>query len=84
MGCRGGGEGGEVGVVGLEELMMVCGNFNRALLPHTPYASGLKMGRAQMRKRAVEGLRVLLSERCGELGADVREALVEDFAALLR
>ena len=77
-------EGSEVGVFGLEEVMMSDGNFNRALLPHTPYASGLKMGRAQMRKRAVEGLRVLLSERCGELGADVREALVEDFAELLR
>ena len=77
-------EGGEVGVFGLEEVKMSDGNFNRALLPHTPYASGLKVGGAQRRKRAVDGLRVLLSGRCGELGADVREALVEDFAALLR
>ena len=56
-------EGGEVGVFGLEEVMMSDGNFNRALLPHTPYASGLKMGKAQMRKRAVEGLRVFSLNR---------------------
>ena len=63
---------------------MSDGNFNRALLQHTPYASGLKMGRAQMRHRAVEALRVLLNERCGELSDDVRGGLVEDFATMLR
>ena len=31
---------------------MSDGNFNRALLPQTPYASGLKMGRAMATKKA--------------------------------
>lgn len=33
---------------------MSDGNFNRALLPQTPYASGLKMGRAMAIKKAEE------------------------------
>jgi len=33
---------------------MSDGNFNRALLPQTPYASGLKMGRAMATKKAEE------------------------------
>lgn len=33
---------------------MSDGNFNRALLPSTPYASGLKAGRAQARQWAQE------------------------------
>ena len=33
---------------------MSDGNFNRALLPHTPYESGLKMGKAMARKYAAE------------------------------
>ncbi|MBR0274087.1 MAG: hypothetical protein IJQ59_08375 [Bacteroidaceae bacterium] len=31
---------------------MSDGNFNRALLPQTPYASGLKMGRAMATQKA--------------------------------
>ncbi len=36
---------------------MSDGNFNRALLPHTPYASGLKVGRVQERMRAIEAFK---------------------------
>ncbi len=31
---------------------MSDGNFNRALLPQTPYASGVKMGQAMARAKA--------------------------------
>lgn len=31
---------------------MSDGNFNRALLPQTPYASGVKMGQAMVRAKA--------------------------------
>lgn len=33
---------------------MSDGNFNRALLPHTPYASGLRTGRQQERMLALK------------------------------
>ena len=33
---------------------MSDGNFNRALLPQTPYASALKMGRAMATKKPEE------------------------------
>ncbi len=53
---------------------MSDGNFNRALLPHTPYASGLKMGQTMMRakieKAFLEWLRAdrpeLSNEELGE------------------
>ena len=41
---------------------MSDGNFNRALLPSTPYRSGVKMGQQQMRARAVLG--VVLAVTC--------------------
>lgn len=41
---------------------MSDGNFNRQLLPHTPYQSGLQVGRRQMRQRAVDALRAILSQ----------------------
>jgi len=33
---------------------MSDGNFNRALLPHTPYTSGLKAGKQIAKMKAVE------------------------------
>ena len=41
---------------------MSDGNFNRALLPHTPFHSGLATGRMQMRKRAEEALKEILEK----------------------
>ena len=46
---------------------MSDGNFNRALLPHTPYASGLKAGRAQERQHALEAFDKWLIEKHPEL-----------------
>ena len=40
---------------------MSDGNFNRALLPQTPYASGIKMGRQQMKAKAAEAFKDLLA-----------------------
>ncbi len=39
---------------------MSDGNFNRALLPHTPLESGLKMGKAMARKAAIDAFREYL------------------------
>ncbi|MGN0234668.1 MAG: hypothetical protein ACI4B5_09630 [Bacteroidaceae bacterium] len=42
---------------------MSDGNFNRALLPSTPYRSGIKMGQQQLRTKAESVLREILKEK---------------------
>ena len=39
---------------------MSDGNFNRALLPHTPFQSGLKAGKSMGRMQALEAFREYL------------------------
>ncbi len=41
---------------------MSDGNFNRSLLPHTPYHSGLQAGKSMGRMKAVEAFKAYLSE----------------------
>ncbi len=62
---------------------MSDGNFNRALLPHTPYQSGLLMGRRIMRQRAVQAFTAYLRETQPQLGdAELRQA-VDRFSSRL-
>ena len=42
---------------------MSDGNFNRALLPSTPYRSGIKMGQQQLRAKADIVLPQMLKEK---------------------
>lgn len=58
---------------------MSDGNFNRALLPHTPYASGLKAGKAMMKMRAVEAFEQWLHDHHPEMSDDARRTAVEEF-----
>ena len=58
---------------------MSDGNFNRALLPQTPYASGIKMGRQQMKAKAAEAFKDLLAERLSGLNAEEQSDLLKDF-----
>ena len=58
---------------------MSDGNFNRALLPQTPYASGIKMGRQQMKVKAAEAFKDLLAERLSGLNAEEQADLLKDF-----
>ena len=62
---------------------MSDGNFNRALLPHTPYASGMKTGRAIARMRAMEAFAQWLQTEQPSLTDDEQKAKVEDFRRLL-
>ncbi len=62
---------------------MSDGNFNRSLLPHTPYHSGLQTGKAMARMQAVEVLRELLAEELLALSAGEAENLVAHFKARL-
>lgn len=55
---------------------MSDGNFNRALLPHTPYASGLKMGQTMARAKAEQAFVAWLKDEFPQLTDDeVREKL---------
>ena len=58
---------------------MSDGNLNRALLPQTPYASGIKMGRQQMKAKAAEAFKDLLAERLSGLNAEEQADLLKDF-----
>lgn len=60
---------------------MSDGNFNRALLPSTPYASGVKMGYQQAKTKAVASLAALLNEHCPTLSSEEREAMIAKFKA---
>ena len=42
---------------------MSDGNFNRALLPSTPYRSGIKMGQQQLRAKVDTVLPQMLKEK---------------------
>ena len=58
---------------------MSDGNFNRSLLPHGGYQSGVRAGRAAERTRAVEVLGTLLAEEMPHLAEDDRVELVRKF-----
>lgn len=58
---------------------MSDGNFNRALLPSTPYRSGMKMGQQQMRGKAIEAFRNLIKERFPEMKEEELQELIEAF-----
>ena len=58
---------------------MSDGNFNRALLPHTPYHSGLATGRMQMRHRAEEALKIILENHFPYTTPEQREEIMAFF-----
>ncbi len=58
---------------------MSDGNFNRALLPTTPYASGLKTGKSMMKMKATEVFKQWLLNNRPEMTETDIQATVEDF-----
>lgn len=58
---------------------MSDGNFNRALLPATPYASGLKAGKSMMKMKALEVFKQWMMENRPELTDAEMKAAVEEF-----
>lgn len=58
---------------------MSDGNFNRALLPHTPFASGLKAGKAMVKSQVMETFESWLDDALPQLAPDERERLLTDF-----
>ena len=62
---------------------MSDGNFNRALLPHTPYASGLKMGQARAMRKAEEAFVEWLREREPQMTEEELADCLQSFKRLL-
>ncbi|MCD8302684.1 MAG: hypothetical protein LUC44_06665 [Prevotellaceae bacterium] len=62
---------------------MSDGNFNRSLLPHTPYQSGVTMGKSIARQKALEAFRVYLSETQPLLSEEEISRHTARFTALL-
>ncbi len=62
---------------------MSDGNFHRSLLPHTPYQSGLKMGKAMAREYAISAFRDYMRETHPALSADEVALRTERFSSLL-
>ena len=62
---------------------MSDGNFNRALLPHGGYASGVRAGQAAERKRAVEVLSRLLEETFPTLAEEERLHIIKRFKEMI-
>lgn len=63
---------------------MSDGNFNRALLPSTPYRSGVKMGQQQAKAKAVKALQVALEQTEPPLLQEQKEAIMACFEKELR
>ena len=59
------------------------GNFNRALLPHGGYASGVRAGEAAERIGAAKTLERLLAEVMPDMADAERNAMVKRFKELL-
>ncbi|MBP5393690.1 MAG: hypothetical protein J6Y59_07745 [Bacteroidaceae bacterium] len=63
---------------------MSDGNFNRALLPSTPYRSGVKMGQQQAKAKAVKALQVALEQTEPPLLQEQKDAIMASFEKELR
>lgn len=63
---------------------MSDGNFNRALLPSTPYRSGVKMGQQQAKAKAIEALKIALETAEPALSDEQKDAIQANFEQELR
>lgn len=62
---------------------MSDGNFNRALLPHTPYASGMKAGQQITKMKAVEAFKEIINTHFPETQVAQKTTLAEEFETIL-
>ena len=62
---------------------MSDGNFNRALLPSTPYRSGVRMGQQQTKAKAIEALRLAIEQTKPPLSQEQRDLITANFEANL-
>lgn len=62
---------------------MSDGNFNRSLLPHTPYHSGLQTGKAMAKMKAAEAFREFISQEFPQLSPAELDDKTARFRSLL-
>ncbi len=62
---------------------MSDGNFNRSLLPHTPYQSGMRMGKSMARKYALLSFADYLSRRYPDISDETIKQETERFSSIL-
>ena len=72
-----------LGEEGLGIREMSDGNFNRALLPSTPYRSGVRMGQQQTKAKAMELLRLALEQAEPPLSQEQKNTIVASFELML-
>lgn len=58
---------------------MSDGNFNRALLPATPYRSGVRMGQQQTKAKAIDLLRQVVEQVNPPLSREQKDAITCNF-----
>ena len=58
---------------------MSDGNFNRALLPSTPYRSGIRMGQQQTKTKAINVLHQALEQAEPPLSPEQKESIARYF-----
>lgn len=63
---------------------MADGNFNRSHLPVNSYKSGHEAGTAQMRMRAIQAFRELLSSEAFQTDEKTKDALMSAFREKLK
>lgn len=62
---------------------MSDGNFNRCLLPHTPYHSGLQAGKSMARMKAIEAFKEYLIQSGQSADENVMKHEIERFKQIL-
>lgn len=62
---------------------MSDGNFNRSLLPHTPYHSGLQTGKAMTKMKAAEAFREFIGQEFPHLSPAELDEKTTRFKTLL-
>ena len=62
---------------------MSDGNFNMALLPSTPYRSGVRMGQQQTKAKAIKSLRLALEQAEPPLSEEQTDTIVKNFELIL-
>ena len=62
---------------------MSDGNFNRSLLPHTPYHSGIQTGKAMARMQAIEAFKNYIATSHPDYSDEELKKQTEIFRKLL-
>jgi len=63
---------------------MSDGNFNRSLLPSTPFRSGWKAGERRAQMRAIETFRTIIKEKFPTMNDEELKSLSDEFGRRIK